>query len=295
MTRPLHLVITDSGLGGLAICAGIEQALGRRLARAQVRITYVNAWPDERHGYNDLPDMAARAAVFDRALAAIDALSPDTVLIACNTLSIVYEHTAHRQRAAVPVQGIVDTGVDLFDAALRDEPSAALVLIGTRTTIDSGVHLAALHRRGVATTRTAAASCHGLATAIEGDRDGGQATALIDTCAARAVAVAPPGDPLYVGLCCTHYGLVADRIAHALAAGTHRHVVALDPNRGLVERFVSGLPVGDAVDGAAVSVSVVSKVVLAEAKRDNVARAVAPVSPPTAAALRAYRHVPELF
>ena len=86
------------------------------------------------------PTWRRRHAVFDRALAAVDALAPDQVLIACNTLSIVYEHTAHREHPGIPVQGIVDTGVDLFDAALRDQPSAAIVLIGTRTTIDSGVH-----------------------------------------------------------------------------------------------------------------------------------------------------------
>ncbi len=292
MTRPVHLVITDSGLGGLTVCAGIEQAVRQQPAGPALRITYVNAWPDERHGYNDLPDMPAQAAVFDRALAAIEALSPDEVLIACNTLSIVYEHTAHRQRSGVAVQGIVDAGVDLFEAALHHQPSAAIVLIGTRTTIDSGVHVAALRRRGVAAGRIASASCHGLATAIEGDPAGRQTATLIDTCVGRAAAVAPGGDPLYVGLCCTHYGLVADRIEAAFAAGAGRRAVALDPNRSLVDRFVAHLSPGD---GGPVSVSVVSKVTIADAKRDNVARAIGGVSPSTAAALRAYVHVPALF
>ena len=91
----MHLVITDSGLGGLAICAGIEQAVRLAGSGGALRITYVNAWPDDHHGYNDLSGMPAQAAVFDRALAAIDAMRPDRILIACNTLSIVYAHTAH--------------------------------------------------------------------------------------------------------------------------------------------------------------------------------------------------------
>ncbi|MCK7482305.1 MAG: hypothetical protein M0C28_38050 [Candidatus Moduliflexus flocculans] len=58
--RRAAIVLTDSGLGGLSICAGLEQpAAGHRPAKAPSDLVYVNAWPDARHGYNDLPDMAA--------------------------------------------------------------------------------------------------------------------------------------------------------------------------------------------------------------------------------------------
>ncbi|MBL8139952.1 MAG: aspartate/glutamate racemase family protein [Acidobacteria bacterium] len=296
MARPVHLVITDSGLGGLAICAGIEQAVRLAGSGGALRITYVNAWPDDHHGYNDLSGMPAQAAVFDRALAAIDAMRPDRILIACNTLSIVYAHTAHSRRATVPVEGIVSCGVELFEAALRERPSAGLVLIGTRTTVDSGVHLAALHRLGIADGRVAAASCHGLATAIEADIAGARTDALIATCAENVAAVATGRDTIYLGLGCTHYGLVAARLAAAVEARTGRGTVPLDPNRRLVEQFVAHWSAGgvETGDGSA-SVSVVSKVTLPAAKCANVARALAEVSPATAAALRAYAHDPALF
>jgi glutamate racemase len=99
-----------------------------------------------------------------------------------------------------------------------------------------------------------------------------------------------------VGLCCTHYGLVADRLARAVSECTGRPTVALDPNRRLVEQFVAHLAPGDG--GAAVvpvSVSVVSKVALTTGTRENVARAIEPMSPVTAEALRAYAHEPALF
>jgi glutamate racemase len=289
----VHLVITDSGLGGLSICAAIERA------RGHARLTYVNAWPETGAGYNDLPDMAARARVFDRALDAILAMRPDLILIACNTLSIVYEHTAFRTAGAVPVQGIVEGGVELFREALMAEPAGALVLVGTRTTMDSGVHRARLVERGIDAARIGAASCHGLATAIERGPDSDTTAALIDTCASRAAAAAPPGDPLFVGLACTHYGLVADRIAAALTAHAGRRVLPLDPNARMVEDVLrhlsSPVPARSKNGAAAPRVEVVSKVELAEEQREGVARLLEPISPATAAALRDYRHVPDLF
>ncbi len=298
--RPLHLVVTDSGLGGLAICAGLELALRRRPSGPAVRLTYVNAWPEEGRGYNDLPDVAARAAAFDRALAAIDALAPDQLVIACNTLSILHEHTAHRRRGGVPVHGIIEAGVEMFEAAARAQPSSALVLIGTRTTIDSAVHADALRRRGVPVERVAGASCHGLATAIEADPFGADTERAIDACCARAAAAAPPGAPLLLGLCCTHYGFVRARLEAALARHARREVTALDPNARLAQAVAARLAAGPAPPGpdagpADLQVSVLSKVRLADGKRRNIATLLEPVSPATARALRDYTCAPQLF
>jgi hypothetical protein len=44
-----------------------------------------------------------------------------------------------------------------------------------------------------------------------------------------------------------------------------------------------------------VAVEVISKVELADAKREGVATIIEPVSPATAGALRAYSHRPDLF
>lgn len=319
-----HLVITDSGLGGLSICAALEQAA--RAAHASgasgpIRLTYVNAWPEEGRGYNDLPDAATRAGVFDRALARVDALAPDAVLIACNTLSILYELTAHRAAGRVPVEGIIDSGVTLFEEALSAHPGSALVLIGTRTTIESNVHRRRLAARGVDASRLGASSCHGLATSIEHDPHGPATEGLIATCAERAARAAPAGEPLLLGLCCTHYAWVGDALARASAAAAGRPVIPLDPNARLVRDIAprllgatpehhertrvpgddAGVPGHDGVrrdqdvSAPAVTVEVISKVTLTEAQRLAVAALVEPVSPATARALRVYNHVPDLF
>jgi glutamate racemase len=295
-TDDVHLVITDSGLGGLAICAEIERALRQQPSPPGVRITYVNAWPEQGIGYNDLPDVPARARAFDRALNGICALRPDLILIACNTLSILYDRTAFRAGAGIPVEGILDAGIDLFDEALRAEPASALVLLGTRTTIESGVHRERLLQRGVAAGRVSGTSCHGLATAIERGPRSPAVAELVDTCTGRAAEMAPDGAPLYLGLCCTHYGMVAGPLADSLARRTGRPVRPLDPNGRLVRDVVPRLAGGLAGrEPGGLTVEVISKVELDADQREAVAGLLETISPVTADALRACRRMPDLF
>jgi glutamate racemase len=303
-----HVVVTDSGLGGLSICAALERGWRTAGLRHDIRLTYVNAWPFEGRGYNDLPDEATRAGVFDTALARMAEMGPDRILIACNTLSILYPRTAFSRRPAAPVHGIVDAGVQLFAEHLAGRDDSSIVLLGTKTTIESGEHRARLVQRGFDPRRVAAVSCHGLAGAIERNVDGPRTAELIGECAANAALAAPPGGTLFLGLCCTHYTYVASRLADAVAARTSRAVLGLDPNERLTSvlladaGFLGGARRGElgavaqgTSSGGTVSVELVSKVTLSETARAGIARLVAPVSAATAGALLSYAHVPDLF
>jgi glutamate racemase len=293
---PATVVLTDSGLGGLLICAELERRLRRSAGHAAVRFVYVNAWPEEGRGYNDLPDLSARAAVFDRALAAMTAFRPGLVLIACNTLSVVYEATAFGRAPSVSVSGILEEGAALFGEALDRDPAGVLALFGTRTTIGSGEHARRLARRGIAPGRVFAEPCHGLAAAIDKDPGAAEVPGLVDECVRRLVPRLPAGAPVYAGLACTHYAYIAEAFGIALGRQTGAKVEVLDPGRRFVDGLTEGLAARDPGAGErAVSVEVVSKVGLGEAQREAVCRRLEPVSPRTAKALAAYSHMPELF
>lgn len=284
----MHLLLTDSGLGGLSVCAATAKALG---AASGVRITYFNAWPEQDSGYNDMPDIASRARVFDRVLEAMVGLRPDRIVIACNTLSVVYPHTAFSRAATVPVLGIVDAGVDLFHEALSADPRSSIALLGTRTTVESGVHRARLNEKGIPSRRIATFACHGLARAIETDPEGSAIAEHIERCTAVAAGAAPRGDVLYFGVCCTHYTYVKDEMRKALEERSGRTVRTLDPGDRLVKELVRAT---SEAEGEA-PVTVVSKVEMDDRKRQSMARRVEAVSPVTAAALLAYTRVPDLF
>ena len=294
--KELSLLITDSGLGGLSICAEIERNLRLACSYDNVRITYFNAWPEERRGYNDLPDDASRALQLERALERMGRFLPDRILIACNTLSVLYPLTDHSRRGVIPVVGIIDAGVDLFLEALRADPVSSIVTLGTRTTIESGVHRDRLLEAGIEGRRIVTVSCHGLATAIEADTEGPAVARLVEKCASEACAATALGDPVYVGLCCTHYTYVKDLIRTALAARSGRTVLTLDPNQRLASR-IAPAPQTPPSDGAAcrVTVEVVSKVELGDGKRRMMAERIRGVSAATARALLSYAHIPDLF
>lgn len=292
----ITVVITDSGLGGLLVCADLERRLRRTAGDGAVRLIYVNAWPDARHGYNDLPDLAARAAVFDKALAAMTAFHPDFVLIACNTLSVVYEATAFGRAPVVPVTGILDVGADLFGEALTRDPESVLALFGTRTTIASGEHIRRLAQRGIDPRRIVAEPCHGLAAAIDKDPDSPAVPDLVDDCVRRVVPRLPAGASPYAGLACTHYAYVARAFRKSLSRHSGAKVKILDPGDRLVGDLTRGLDARRSVSGGErASVEVVSKVELPEAQRQAVARRIEPVSATTARALLEYRRIPDLF
>jgi len=292
----VHFVITDSGLGGLGICAAIESALRLSGNAGDVRLTYFNAWPEEGRGYNSLPDEAARLALFDSALVRMSRQGPDRIVIACNTLSVLFDRTSFARLSALPVVGIIDAGVNLFHDALSADPGSAIALFGTRITIESGAHRDRLVQLGTAPDRIVPVSCHGLAAAIEKDAGSADVEHLVDQCsslAAVATASVPHAEPLFAGLCCTHYGYVADRFRASLERASGRAVRILDPAGVLVRLIVRESAAG--ASRSAITVDVISKVTLDERTRTGIGRLIAPMSPPTARALEAYTHVPDLF
>lgn len=291
--RRVHLVITDSGLGGLGICADLERALRLSGRAGDVRLTYFNAWPEEGLGYNSLPDDTSRLARFDSALARMSLLRPDRIVVACNTLSVLFDRTRFARQSAIPVVGIIDSGVSLFQEALSAGRGSSIALFGTRITIESGVHRDRLVQSGTAPDRIVSVACHGLAAAIEEDAAGADVERLIDQCAARAAAALPRTGPLLAGLCCTHYGYVADRFRMSLEKALGRAVRILDPAGALVGLVDRGTATG-AADGV-ITVVVISKVTLDQRTRTGIGRLVAPVSSATARALESYTHMPDLF
>jgi glutamate racemase len=291
-----RIVLTDSGLGGLSICAGLEKRLHDRWVRGRIDLVYVNAWPETGRGYNDLPDVAARAAVFDRALTAMGRFRPDLIVIACNTLSVLYGLTEFAKTSAVPVAGIIDEGIDLFAGALKENDAATLVLFGTRTTIESGEHVRRLVLEGIDPRRVRAAACHGLAGAIDKDPGSASLPELVNECVSRALADGEVEGTLYAALACTHYSFIAGIFRNSLARHARGGVAILDPGEGLVKSLTAGTEqVEAAAAGQEIAVDVVSKVELPRSQREAFARRLGPVSSRTARALLGYTHIPDLF
>jgi glutamate racemase len=290
------IVVTDSGLGGLSVVAELEAQLPASGIARSARIVFVNALLDDAIGYNDLKFEKDRLRVFDAALGAMESrYRPDLLLVACNTLSVLYDRTAHAKAGGTEVVGIVGMGADLIDRELRENPGGTAVIFATRTTIESGAYPRLLEQKGVPRDHIVGEACHRLAGSIERGADNEETANYVRTFVAEAIQRLPsnPG-PLVVSLNCTHYGYVLDLWKKTFAGLGYPGVTVLDPNPLMADLVLrEGGP--KRFPATSVTVEVVSKVKIGPDVQASLGRLLRTVSPRTADALANYRYDPELF
>ncbi len=289
------IVIADSGMGGLSICADIVNGLQARRSYRTVSLTYFNAWPEQDRGYNLLPGMPERIRVFDRALGAMLCYQPDLILIACNTLSTIYAHTPFNKHAPVRVVDIIDFGVDLIHAQLSARADSRVIILGTPTTIEADTHRTRLVGRGILAERIICQPCDRLAGEIEKEPEGATVRAMVESYIRQAAEHVPDRrGPVAAALCCTHYGYSQRVFEAALQAGFEGPITILNPNKAMSAAMLADFaPQGQ--EDVRIDLKVVSRIVWSDEKIASIARLLETTSPLTAGALRQYRHDPDLF
>jgi len=95
----MKLVITDSGLGGLSVCAKLLQLLSEpaganhpNYPADDLQITYINAVPSNNRGYNSMSGKAEQLKTFEIILRNTEKIfSPHHIFVACGTLSVLLD------------------------------------------------------------------------------------------------------------------------------------------------------------------------------------------------------------
>lgn len=237
----MHIVITDSGVGGLSVCAYAERYVRRHGFKEPVRLTFANAAPANDYGYNSMPSRDVKVRTFDRFLTDVAArFAPDLIYVACNTLSVLLPDTPYFQSAAIPVKGIVETAAALLLRGLESDPRSVTMIFGTQTTIDAGTYPRMLQEQGVDASRIITQACPGLADTISEDREGERTKGEIERWVHVAIEKMHDKDrPVVACLACTHYGYRKDFFAAALGdAGINATVI--NPNERAVDDLFHG-------------------------------------------------------
>lgn len=289
----MHILVTDSGVGGLSVVAHAERFVRTRGFREPVRLTFANAAPANDYGYNAMPSRDVKIETFDRFLRSVtQRFSPDLVYVACNTLSVLLPDTPYAGQAAVPVKGIVETGASLVLRALEEDPQRAAIVFGTQTTIDAGTYPRILEGEGIAPDRIVSQACPGLADTISEDREGTRTAAEIRRWVATALEKLDRRDvPVAACLACTHYGYRRDVFAAAFAeAGVE--AVVLNPNESAVDDLFDA---GSACTSHEVSVRFVTRYAIPPETVEALTYFLEGISPKTVEAMRHFEHVPDLF
>lgn len=291
----MHVLITDSGVGGLSVVAYAERFVREHGFREPVRLTFANSAPENDYGYNSMPTRELKLETFDRFLRNVtQRFSPDMIYVACNTLSVLLPDTPYFSSAAIPVKGIVETGAEILLHELEADPHSVAMIFGTQTTIEAGTYPRILEDRGVAPSRIISQACPGLADTISEDREGTKTRAEIRHWVGSAVDKLGPVEANAIAyLACTHYGYRRELFASAFEeAGVRARVV--NPNERAVDDIF-----GSTDDDAALShdctVEFITRYLIPDATIEALTFFLDDISPKTVAAMRRFVHVPDLF
>jgi glutamate racemase len=289
----MHILITDSGVGGLSVVAYAERFIRTHGAGEPVRLTFANAAPANDFGYNAMRTRDEKLATFDRFLRNVtERFAPDAIYIACNTLSVLLPDTPFIANAPVPVKGIVETGVELLARDVEQDPRSVAMIFGTQTTIDAGTYPRLLTERGIEPSRIVTQACPGLADTISEDREGTRTREEIHGWVDAAIAKMQHADaPVVAALACTHYGYRKDLFASAFAdAGLDAKIV--NPNERAADDIFHARREGPHCD---VDVTVVTRYAIPAVTVETLTYFLSEISPRTVDAMQHFEHVPDLL
>jgi len=294
----MHILITDSGVGGLSVCAYAEQFLRINGFDEPVKLTYVNASPENDFGYNSMASRRAKLENFDRFLHIVaDRYSPDLIYVACNTLSVLLADTEFSKNERLPVRGIVETGVNRLLRDLSLFPQSIVAIFGTVTTIEEQTYPDLLKQQGIDEARIIAQACPSLADTISEDRQGLDAQEKIRKYVREAIdrSSRPPTHHLTY-LACTHYGYRKEYFATAFD-GHGIHTQILNPNEFVIDDLFGSSERNqtDPTRKHAVEVEFVTRYRIPETALRTISHFLEKISPLTIRAFTNYTYLPELF
>ncbi|MBI5726561.1 MAG: aspartate/glutamate racemase family protein [Ignavibacteriales bacterium] len=289
----VRILVTDSGLGGYSVAAGIDSCLSAGRYFKHVSIIFCNALPNSNFRYNDLPDAQSKADVFSVVLSKMQQLfHPDVILIACNTLSVVYPVTAFARTSSVPVIGIVELGVAAITDSLARNPGSSAIILGTETTVQSGAHRASLLKENIDSNRIITQACPNLESEIQVSPGSDIVSGLIEFYLDDMPKPVSTEKKIFTALCCTHYGFSKTLFKNKLNSLFHEAVI-LNPNDEMVKLFrFSG---ASSVSTGTISINVYSQAKLSDEEITAIGALIAPVSQKAYKALEVYTRLEGIF
>lgn len=292
----ITILVTDSGLGGLSVAADLAARLPKSGIFEKARIIFFNALFHPGSGYNFLPSEEEKVRIFNIALQAMEEkYHPDIILIACNTLSVIYDQTPFAKKTKVPVLGIVETGVDLIAEQFDNNPDASAIIFATQTTIETNSHKNMLIKRGYEKEKIIGLPCSMLADYIEEGANSEMTTLVISEYVSQALEKTnKPSAPIFASLNCTHYGYSMEQFKAAFKDAGYPDIKIINPNPEM-SNFLFNKKYINRYSETEINVDVVSKTKITEAKIASLGKLVEKISPQTAEATKNYKYDPDLF
>lgn len=290
----MRIGITDSGVGGLSVCAEVEALLRRRPVAGDIELVYLNAALRDDYSYNAMTSREQKLETFGHFLENVSSLyRPDYLYIACNSLSVLFRDPYFEGHTQVPTDGIVETGTAAMQAVLERDQAASVIVFATPTTVEEGTYTKNLAEAGIDPGRVVQQACPGLPDAISNDYSGRQAMTLLQEFVPAALAQfdrPPMAVAAFLG--CTHYGYQAQVFEKLLRKQVGRSSV-LNPKQAAAAEILQ--QVTYAPGNGALEVTFVTPYAIPDKPLQSLPRYLGDRSPATVHALQHFVHDPDLY
>jgi len=294
--KEVNILVTDSGLGGVSVAADVYERFVNSGMFEKVNITFFNAQPHITSGYNDMESTEPKVQVFENALNAMqENFNPDLILIACNTLSVIYSLTPFANNTNLPVIGIVETGVNQIHIALEKDSTAKVLIFATETTVHQNIHKKLLIERGIEESRIYTQACPKLAGSIERGTRSEETLDLVDQYVTEMLNKTPKDEnPTFVSFNCTHYGYIQNVFAEKFEQKKRPVDKMINPNPRMAD-FIFIEKYKNRFENSEVNIKIVSQPKLPEKRIELIGSLIENISTNTALAMMDYDFAPELF
>jgi glutamate racemase len=204
----MKIILTDSGLGGLSICANVVKKIKSISTNNDIEILYINAVPRTRDGFNVISSIDEQVKMFNNFLNNISNLyKPHAIYVACNSLSALLHKTEFYRSKYISISGIKDIGVAYIVSSFKKNSNSKIIILGAETTIRENIYHRELNRKGIPEDRIISQSCPELANTISNDPKGDKVYELIEKYLFKTLKkINSSTDKIIVYLGCTHYG-----------------------------------------------------------------------------------------
>lgn len=289
------IVITDSGLGGLSTTANLAKRISKQSPTQELEIIYFNALAENNFGYNNLKSVSEKVSVFSTALESMQSNhKPDFILVACNTLSVIYDKTDFAKNTSTKVVSIVDVSMKLMLDFFKTHIDGTLIIFGTNTTIQSSIYQSLLLKNGIKNQNIISIPGNDLHLEIEKNPNSLKAKKIINMMVKEAISKIKnkTNTPLAVSLNCTHYGYSKALFESAFKEQNHPLTALINPNTAMNDFFFENEIV---TNNPKISFLVTSQASIDKNKIETMSRLLKDESPQLIEALNSYNLNPNLF
>ena len=303
----MHIVITDSGLGGLSVCAQLIHLLKNfsvlenyDIRKSDIKVTYVNAVPSNDKGYNKMSGKKEQIETFEKIISnTVRLISPDIIFVACGTLSVLLNQFSPPSDQSVKIEGIVSIGIQLLLNSLKDNPNAKVIILGTPTTINNKTFQRGLLNNGIPENQIFTQSCPNLANEISNDQKGSKVKKIIQYWVKNSLQQLQgnTADHLILFLGCTHYSYHEKMFKMAYINEGFSKITVLNPNNAAAEKLKNYVLNNQNVNSKLKKrflINFLSPYAIPEQEIITLNKHLSPISPETSLALINGKIVPEL-